>query len=305
MPSQRNPPNFFAGPYIDRRSEVREDAAALGLIRADPTTRYVLSVGGQHLLYAAECGAIDAARIAFLSAEHPIVRDAAETDLVLLGQFQHAWCILIDLPAGAKLTLPAATSLAELRPLVANLPAPESALLAYARGLSLWRARQRFCGECGYQTRPIRAGHVLRCTHPHTPHEFFPRIDPAIIVLVSDRDRALLGRQPSWPPGRYSTIAGFVEPGESLEDAVAREVHEETGVDIDEVRYHSSQPWPFPASLMLGFRATAGANREIRRGGELEDVQWFSRAELLSGRLLLPPPQAIARRLIGSWLEER
>ena len=305
MPSQRNPPNFFAGPYIDRRSEAREDAAALGLIRADPATRYVLSVGGQHLLYAAEPGATDAARIAFLSAEHPIVRNAAETDLVLLGQFQQAWCILIDLPAGAELTLPAGTGLAELRPLVAILPAPESALLAYSRALSLWRARQRFCGECGYQTRPIRAGHVLRCTHPQTPHEFFPRIDPAIIVLVSDGERALLGRQPSWPPGRYSTIAGFVEPGESLEDAVAREVHEETGVDVDEVHYQSSQPWPFPASLMLGFRATAGANRQIRRGGELEDVQWFSRAELLSGKLLLPPPQAIARQLIGSWLDER
>src|ERR1700685_3185668 len=99
MPSSRNPPNFFAGPYIDRRSEAREDPAALALIRADPSTRYVLSVGGQHLLHAAESGATDAARIAFLSMEHPIVRDAAESDLVLLGQFQGAWCILIDLPA--------------------------------------------------------------------------------------------------------------------------------------------------------------------------------------------------------------
>ena len=302
MPQHRNPPNFFAGPYIDRRSEAREDAAALAAIRADANTRYVLSVGGQQLLQATESDG--SARVAFLSRESPIVDRADAAELVLLGQFQDAWCMLIDLPADSPVTLPEETALAELRPLAALLPAPESALLAYARGLSLWRSRQRFCGVCGNPTRPIRGGHVLRCSLPLGPHDFFPRIDPAIIVLVNTADRALLGRQASWPAGRYSTIAGFVEPGESLEDAVAREVHEETGVDVDEIRYQSSQPWPFPASLMLGFRATAGARQEICRGSELEDVQWFSRADLLSGRVLLPPPQAIARRLIGSWLDE-
>jgi NAD+ diphosphatase len=302
MSQHRNPPNFFAGPYIDRRSETREDAAALEAIRADRSTRYVLSVGGQQLLQAADADGV--ARVAFLGSDDALVRDTPARDLVLLGQFQDAWCMLIDLPADAPILLPEATILAELRPLAAILPAPESALLAYARGLSLWRSRQRFCGVCGNPTRPIRGGHVLRCSHPQTPHDFFPRIDPAIIVLVSTADRALLGRQASWPAGRYSTIAGFVEPGESLEDAVAREVHEETGVEVDEVGYQSSQPWPFPASLMLGFRATAGARQEIRRGSELEDVQWFSRADLLSGRVLLPPPQTIARRLIGAWLDE-
>jgi NAD+ diphosphatase len=295
-------PNFFAGPYIDRCSEVREDAAALQAIRADPATRYVLSVGGQQLLQSD--AAQNLARIAFLDANDPIVRGAEETDLVLLGRFQDRWCTLIDLPAQATVALPEGTGLAELRPLAATLAAPESALLAYARGLSLWRSRQRFCGICGSATRATRGGHVLQCTHPQTPHEFFPRIDPAIIVLVSAGDQALLGRQASWPPGRYSTIAGFVEPGESLEDAVLREVQEETGVEVDEVHYQSSQPWPFPASLMLGFRATAGARREIVRGSELEDVQWFSRADLRSERILLPPPQAIARRLIGAWLDE-
>ncbi len=302
MPQHRNPPNFFAGPYIDRRSEAREDAAALEAIRADRTTRYVLSVGGQQLLHAADAEGV--ARVAFLAGDDPLVRNTQARDLVLLGRFQDAWCMLIDLRADAPLLLPEATMLAELRPLAAVLPAPESALLAYARGLSLWRSRQVFCGVCGRPTLPIRGGHVLRCTHPQTPHDFFPRIDPAIIVLVCTADQALLGRQASWPAGRYSTIAGFVEPGESLEDAVAREVHEETGVEVDEVRYHSSQPWPFPASLMLGFRATAGARQQICRGSELEDVQWFSRADLASGRVLLPPPQAIAHRLIGSWLQE-
>lgn len=281
---------------------MREDATALRAIRAAHSTRYVLSVGAQQLLRSPESANL--ARIAFLDGADPLVRDCADADLVLLGWFQDAWCMLIDLPADTPITLPAATALAELRPLAAVLPAAESALLAYARGLSLWRSRQRFCGICGYPTHSTRAGHVLQCTHPRNPHDFFPRIDPAIIVLVTHADQALLGRQPSWPPGRYSTIAGFVEPGESLEDAVAREVLEETGVVVDEVHYQSSQPWPFPASLMLGFRATAGAAREIQRGSELEDVQWFSRAELKSGKVLLPPPQAIAHRLIGAWLDE-
>jgi NAD+ diphosphatase len=281
---------------------MREDSTALRAIRAADSTRYVLSVGGQQLLRSPESESL--ARIAFLEGSDPLVRDCADADLVLLGRFQDAWCILIDLPTDTAITLPAATALAELRPLAAVLPAAESALLAYARGLSLWRSRQRFCGICGYPTQSTRAGHVLQCTHPQTPHDFFPRIDPAIIVLVSHADQALLGRQASWPPGRYSTIAGFVEPGESLEDAVAREVLEETGVVVDEVHYQSSQPWPFPASLMLGFRATAGARREIQRGSELEDVQWFSRADLKSGKVLLPPPQAIAHRLIGAWLDE-
>ena len=130
-------------------------------------------------------------------------------------------------------------------------------LLAYARALSIWRSRHRYCGACGAPLVAVRAGHALRCTNGACAQESFPRIDPAIIVLVCDGERALLGRQASWPPGRYSTLAGFVEPGESLEDAVAREVFEETGVPVHDVRYHSSQPWPFPSSLMVGFQASA------------------------------------------------
>jgi len=144
---------------------------------------------------------------------------------------------------------------------------------------------------------------VLVCSDPGCRSEQFPRIDPAIIVLVSDGDRALLGRQASWPPGRYSTIAGFVEPGESLEDAVAREVGEETGILVDSIEYHSSQPWPFPASLMLGFTARA-VTQEVRlRDQELEDARWFTRAQLAAGTPLLPPRQSISFRLIEHWYE--
>ena len=134
---------------------------------------------------------------------------------------------------------------------------------------------------------------VLRCSDAGCAQEAFPRIDPAIIVMVSDGARALLGRQASWPAGRYSTIAGFVEPGESLEDAVVREVAEETGVAVRGIQYHSSQPWPFPASLMVGFQARCAPDAAIRVGGELEDVRWFTRTEIDAGAAGLPPAHSI------------
>jgi NAD+ diphosphatase len=132
----------------------------------------------------------------------------------------------------------------------------------------------------------------------------FPRVDPAIIVLISDGERCLLGRQENWPEGRYSTIAGFVEPGESLEDAVRREVYEETNIRVGQVTYHSSQPWPFPSSLMLGFMAEANSDDIALNDGELEDAQWFTRKELRSGFPKLPFRISIARRLVDQWLDD-
>jgi NAD+ diphosphatase len=143
----------------------------------------------------------------------------------------------------------------------------------------------------------------MQCSNPTCAHQQFPRLDPAVIVLVTDGERALLGRQPSWPPGRYSTVAGFVEPGESLEDAVAREVREETGVVVDEVIYHSSQPWPFPSSLMLGFTARASRTDIDLSDQELEDARWFTRAQLAAGEIALPTTHSISFRLIEDWYD--
>jgi NAD+ diphosphatase len=288
--------NFFAGPYIERRVEEREDPHWLEAARADPATLYVLEQGTLQLLQAGP-----EPHVAFLAHDSPLL--AAAEDLVLLGWFHGVRCVLAQLPAGATPSLPAGTQLEELRPLTAVLPAEEAGLLAYARALAIWRARNRFCGVCGSRTVGTHAGHCLACTNPQCRHEIFPRLDPAIIVLVSDGERALLGRQASWPPRRFSTIAGFVEPGESLEDAVLREVAEETGVAVRDIEYHSSQPWPFPSSIMLGFRAHAEPGSPVTVSGELEQAGWFTRAQVTSGEVLAPPTQSISWRLIESWLE--
>ena len=303
MDFQRDLPNFFSGPYIDRRSEERESASWLAEALADPRTRYLVASGSAQLVEFTDAEPGGAPRVALLAGDQPLVKRAAENELVLLGWYGGTRCVLVDLAPGGAAEAPPGTRFEELRPLSGKLARGEAALLAYARALSIWRSRHRFCGHCGSPTRAERAGHVIRCSNPQCAHEVFPRIDPAIIVLVTDGERALLGRQPTWPPGRYSTIAGFVEPGESLEDAVAREVREETGVAVSRVEYHSSQPWPFPSSLMLGFHALAAPDAEIRVGGELDDARWFTRDEIASGTPLLPPPHAISFRLIAAWFD--
>src|SRR6185437_7531037 len=243
-------------------------------------------------------------RIAFLGGE--VAAAADRSRLVLLGWFRERRCVLVEAGDDPALELPGQASFEELRPLAPLLAGEEAGLLAYARALSIWRARQRYCGACGAPTVPQRAGHCMRCSKEDCAQEFFPRLDPAIIVLVTDGERALLGRQATWPPGRYSTIAGFVEPGESLEDAVAREVMEETRVPVTGARYDSSQPWPFPASIMIGFRARARPGSAARVSGELEDARWFTREEVRAGgNALLPFSHSISRRLIVNWLEEQ
>lgn len=189
-----------------------------------------------------------------------------------------------------------------LREVGAALSDRDAGLLVTAIALSNWHMTHVRCPRCGEPTTVAQAGWSRRCQADGSQH--FPRTDPAVIVLIHDGgDRALLGRQPSWPRGRYSTIAGFVEAGESAEQAVHREVLEETGVIVGDVIYRSSQPWPFPASLMLGYEARAVGGHVETVDDELEDVRWFSRDELRTTDATLPPSASIAHWLITGWLD--
>lgn len=224
-------------------------------------------------------------------------------EFVLLGDFRGRSAVAVGLPGDRPPIADSTLEFADLRMLAGALPADEAGLLAYARGMIYWRDTHRFCGRCGSPTIPVDSGHVLRCSNEACRLQQFPRTDPAVIVLVTDGERALLGRQAAWPPGRYSTIAGFVEPGESLEDAVVREVREETGVEVAVAEYHSSQPWPFPSSLMLGFTAHASSTEIVRMDDELEDARWWTRAEMAGGAVALPITHSISFRLVEDWYD--
>ena len=195
----------------------------------------------------------------------------------------------------------------DLRGAAMRLSHEEGALAAQAKAMVHWHRQHRFCGHCGSPMQTEEGGYQRRCTNAACGQVHFPRVDPAIIVLVTAGERCLLGRQPRWPKGRYSNIAGFVEPGESLETAVAREVSEEAGIAIRAVEYHSSQPWPFPQALMVGFTAEAATQDIHLNDGELEDARWLTRSairtELIAGALSLPSPYSISFHLIADWYD--
>jgi NAD+ diphosphatase len=195
---------------------------------------------------------------------------------------------------------------AGLREAATELPSAEAALGAYAASLLSWHRRHRFCANCGAATELRDGGHQRLCPSCGASH--FPRTDPVVIVRVTDTaDRLLLGRQARWSPGRFSVLAGFVEPGETLEEAVAREVLEESGVEVGEATYMASQPWPFPSSLMIGFNARATGGEPYPSDKELSEVRWFERAEVEAAAagtsgVELSPAYSISRRLIDAWL---
>ncbi|HEX4978059.1 MAG TPA: NAD(+) diphosphatase [Nocardioides sp.] len=272
----------------DRVAGRRTDAAWLTSVLEDERTRVLPLHGGRLLL---EEGAD---RPAWLRPS-----DAPSGQRVLLGDRagEVRFAVLLDeVPGGWRAV--------HLRDLVTDLDAEEAALVVHAVALAEWHRAHRHCPRCGGRLTPAAAGHLLHCDS--CGRDQFPRTDPAVIMLVTDdADRCLLGRQPSWPEGRYSTLAGFVEPGESLESAVRREVEEEVGVHVDEVTYFGNQPWPFPASLMVGFFARARTTAVDVDGQEISDARWFTREEMLAeasaGRLLLPRGVSISRSLIETW----
>lgn len=279
---------------VDTAGERRTDEAWLATAHADPSSRYLVVDDGTfpvsedrqsvRLLTAAELG-----------------RAPAPTDLFL--GLDDAGAAFFAVFASADQPLPP-EPVATLREVGALLDARDAGLATHAVALANWHATHTHCPRCGGPTVVINAGWVRLCPADGSQH--FPRTDPAIIVLIVDAlGRCLLGRQQSWPAGRFSTLAGFVEPGESLEQAVEREVFEEVGVRVTDMTYAGSQPWPFPASLMLGFYARAVSTEITVDGTEISEAAWFTVAdyerELATGALLPPSGISIARRLIESW----
>ena len=289
---------------LDRASHRREDATWFDALCGANETCIVPVWRSQNLVHAEDGRAL-----------LPTLADAA--DLLKLGRFaavlglrEGVGYVAVDL---SHLEDPYEHPLfgehavfEDLRKVGPMLAREEGAILAHARGLMTWHQRHGFCGVCGSPTESSHAGHQRDCTNPNCRTTHFPRTDPAVIMLVVKGDMCLLGRTHNFRPGMYSTLAGFVEPGESLEEAVAREVYEETSVRVGEVRYMGSQPWPFPSSVMLGFHATAETTDIRIDPKELEDARWVHRLQLENPRELgitLPRADSIASRLIQAWIE--
>ncbi|GAA2831357.1 NAD(+) diphosphatase [Nonomuraea rubra] len=304
-------PLLLARGTIDRSSALRADDRWLERAWADPATK-VLVIDNGHTLVRRVGDDVQA--VLFTPA------DAPPGERYLLGvedgvAYFAVAAPLPGLPKGdinGRVTIPMSLRdtpegepvAAGLRQVGGLLGDRDAGLLVYAVALEAWHATHEFCPRCGTRTAVQAGGHIRVCPKDSSQH--FPRVDPAVIMLIRDEaDRCLLARGPQWPEGRLSILAGFVEPGESLEAAVVREVAEEVGIAVTSPRYLGSQPWPFPRSLMLGFFAEAVTTTLTPDAEEIAEAHWFSREELAraleSGELRLPPPVSIARRLIETW----
>lgn len=299
-PSSRR--NVFEGSPLDRLHPHREDEAYVRRVLRAEDTVVVPVRDRKSLVTSAERPS------AVLLPVRELSKDPAEEESwTLLGVLDGRAHLAVDVSRWPEEELDGLVTdpctWTDLHGIGALLDPREASLLAYARAILTWHGRRRHCGRCGGPTRIRHGGHARRCEACGALD--FPRTDPAVIVLIHEGDRCLLGRQAEWPEGLYSTLAGFVEPGESLEECIRREVREEAGVALASVDFHSSQPWPFPSSIMIGFTATTSGAPEPRPGPELESVRWFRRerldAMLVGGELRLPPRVSIGRRMIDEW----
>ena len=298
----KNPRNPYSSAEIDRASHEREndermiELASSGAARFVPidTEKNLVKTGGNP-------------EAVFLQGMMGRAIANSSDVQIFLGYVEGTPYFAVDV-TGKDVPLKDLGEFVDLRQVGPLLFAREGSILAYARGMTYWHRRHRYCGVCGSPTRISRGGHVRTCTNDACKTEHFPRTDPAVIMLVHHGDKCLLGRGKHFPRGMHSTLAGFVEPGESFEDAVAREVYEEVKVRVDNVIYRSSQPWPFPASVMIGFHAEAESMEFSVNETELESARWLSREELRpenmpkDGSFFMPRRDSIARRLIEEWL---
>ncbi len=294
-------PGAVTFPRLDRAAALRKDTDRLMHALDAPGTLLVPVWRDKTLISDAAGPRAVMPSVAVASA---LVDVAAE--LAWLGQVGGKDCFALDLSdledPLAHASLAGSGTLADLRLVGGLLPAEEAEILGYARGLLHWHRRCRFCGSCGHATKPKDGGHVRECETCDAKH--FPRTDPAVMALVSRGDRCVLARQHGWPKGFYAAVAGFVEPGESTEDAAVREIKEELGLEVENLTYFRSQPWPFPASLMIGFFADATSDELTVDHEELEDARWFTRAELMNpSGFAYPPGYSLAHFMIRRFIE--
>jgi NAD+ diphosphatase len=274
---------FFAGPGLDRADPLRADMDAIASLAAGPRARELVWDAG--LPKIGEDGSL-------------VWQDVCTPELFLgLEGDQPRFSAIPSTVEGARAAFE----------LMANLSLDQAPIFAAALSLGGWHSRHRFCATCGSPTAIVRGGWSRAC--PQCGAEHYPRVDPVVIMLAEHDGSLLLGRQPQYPPGRYSALAGFVEAGETIEDAVARELKEEAGIPVTEVTYVASQPWPFPSSLMIGCWARAQSPELVIDTAELEDARWFARDEVAAALrdpdaapFQAPPRFAIARTLLERWL---
>jgi NAD+ diphosphatase len=292
-------PNFYSDGALDRAAERRGDLEWLAQRLYDPESRF-------YPVWQGKCAIIGDEPPRPIAVPRP-GEGAVEAPILLgLRDGVAQFCVEITAPEAVALE---EAAFHDLRDVALTMSREAAALLAYGRGLVHWHQGHRHCGRCGRPTVMESAGHRRRCSDEACRRMNFPRTDPAVITLVTDGPRCLLARRGVWAENRRSTIAGFVEPGETLEDAVRRETLEEVGIAVGEAVYHSSQPWPFPQSLMLGFTAEAVSTEIEVDGDEIAAAAWYTpqdiAAQVASGELILPPVDSISRRLVSDWLDRR
>lgn len=301
MPADHDLP-AFTRMTLDRASSERKDPTWVGRLLADPATRAVTaSPEGVAMT--------DSAAPALLRIRPP-ARQREEPILLGLGDGEALFAVdLQALPAAERAAAVDGAEVVSLREAGQLLDPAEAGLAAYTVALLNWHRRHRFCANCGAETKVAEAGYSRSC--PRCGAHHFPRTDPCVIMTVEHEGRLLLGRRAGWPAGRLSVLAGFVAAGESAEEAVVREVREESGIVARDPAFVASQPWPFPASLMLGFHAVSGGGEPRPRDGELAEVRWVALDEVrraLRGENAgfgLPPGVSIARLLIERWVASR
>ena len=294
--------NQFTAVRLNREVEFRDDAQWVAKTLTDPNTRLVPLWRSRSLLERKTGGTI----AVYLSPAELTEPDRIQPPTLLGndGKHQYFAASVTDMQKDAILAKLPDARFADLRRASIDMAAKHAGILAYAKALHYWQYRHAFCGICGSPNLLRSAGHRMVCSNDECARESFPRIDPAIIVLVTHGDSCLLGRNAKWRPKHFSTLAGFVEPGESLEDAVVREVYEEVQVNLKDIRYVSSQPWPFPASAMCGFYAEA-VDRNSGSSEEVDEARWFTVKSLteavIADEIRLSPPVSIAFRLLADW----